>query len=156
MTCNCWDCSLLMSTRLIFTCWGCFGLCLLHKPIELADSFLFCSCECFCLCGPFNCISFHKFSRQLLNFSVFSSSFISAKFVLSTKYLFMKISFSSDIILCGWLGLKHRLINYPLQCPTYSLVRVEYTVHEQCSNLEFWSHVFRRAITRVKGSGPED
>ena len=26
-------------------------------------------------------------------------------------YLFMKISFSADIILCGWLGLKHQLTN---------------------------------------------
>ena len=25
--------------------------------------FLFCSCAYFCLCGPFNCISFHNFSR---------------------------------------------------------------------------------------------
>ena len=35
-----------------------------HKPTELAHSFLFCSCVCFYLCGPFNCILFHKFSRQ--------------------------------------------------------------------------------------------
>ena len=37
-----------------------------HKPTELAHSFLFCSCVCFCLFyGPFSCISFHKFSWQL-------------------------------------------------------------------------------------------
>ena len=42
---------------------------------ELAHSFLFCSCVCFCLFGPFNCISFQKFSQQL---SIFS---------LSTTYL---------------------------------------------------------------------
>ena len=40
------------------------------KPTELAHFFLFCSCVCFCLYGPFNCISFHKFSRQLSAFSV--------------------------------------------------------------------------------------
>ena len=36
-----------------------------HKPNELAHSFLFCSCVCFRLYDPFNCILFHKFSRQL-------------------------------------------------------------------------------------------
>ena len=63
---------------LTFTWWGCCGLCLSHKPTELVYSFLFCSCVCFCLYGPFNCIPFHKFSRQLFAFSLFSSGFISA------------------------------------------------------------------------------
>ena len=40
-------------------------VCVCHKPAELAHSFLFCSCVCFCLYGPFNCISFHQFSQQL-------------------------------------------------------------------------------------------
>ena len=31
-----------------------------HKPTELARSFLFYSCVCFCLCGLFNRISFHN------------------------------------------------------------------------------------------------
>ena len=31
---------------------------------------LLCSCVCFCLYGPFNCIWFHKFSRQLSAFSL--------------------------------------------------------------------------------------
>ena len=31
-------------------------------------SFLFCSGVCFCLYGPFNCISFHKFSPTTLRF----------------------------------------------------------------------------------------
>ena len=44
---------------------------------------------------------FHKFSRQLSAFSLCSSGLISALLVLSTRYLFMKISFSSDIILSG-------------------------------------------------------
>ena len=61
-----------------------------HKPIELAHSFLLCSCVYFCLCGTFNCISFHKFSRQLSVFSLCSSGLISALLVLSTMYLFMK------------------------------------------------------------------
>ena len=48
--------------RLTFTWWGCCGFCLWHKPTELARSFLLCSCVCFCLYVPFNCISFHKVS----------------------------------------------------------------------------------------------
>ena len=48
---------------LTFTWWECYGFCQRHKPTELAHSFLFCSCVCFCLYGPFNCISFNNFSR---------------------------------------------------------------------------------------------
>ena len=40
---------------------------------ELVHSFSFCSCVCFCLYGPLNCISFHKLSRQLSAFSLCSS-----------------------------------------------------------------------------------
>ena len=59
--------------RLTFTWWGCCGLYQRHKPTDFAHSFLFCSCVCFCLHGPFNCISFHKFSQQLSAFSLCSS-----------------------------------------------------------------------------------
>ena len=97
---------------LTFTWWGCCGLCLWHKPTELAhSSFLFCFCVYFCLCGPLSCISFHKFSRQLSAFSLCSSGLMSALLVLSTTYLFTKVSFSSDVILCGWLGYKYQLTN---------------------------------------------
>ena len=51
---------------------------------------LFCSCVYFCLHGPFNCISFHKFSRQLSAFSLCSSGLVSALLVLSTMYLMWK------------------------------------------------------------------
>ena len=47
----------------------------------------------------FNCVSFHKFSRQLSAFSLCSSGLISALLILSTIYLFVKVSFSPDIIL---------------------------------------------------------
>ena len=73
----------------------------LHKPAELAHFFLLCSCVYFCLYGPFNCISFHKFSRQLSVSSVCSSGLRSALLVLSTVYLFMKVFFSPDIIPTG-------------------------------------------------------
>ena len=75
-----------------------------HRPPELAHSFLFFSCVCFCLYGPFNCISFHKFSRQLSAFLLCSSGLISALLVRWTVYLFLKVSFSPDIILRGRLG----------------------------------------------------
>ena len=63
--------------------------------------FLFCSNVYFCLSCPFSCISFHKFSRHLSDFSLCSSGLISALLVLSTIYLLMKASYSPDIILCG-------------------------------------------------------
>ena len=86
---------------LTFTWRGCCDFCLWQKPTVLAHSFLFCSCVCFCLDGRFNCISFHKFSRQLSAFSLCSSGLISALMVLSSIYLFMKVSFSPDIIPSG-------------------------------------------------------
>ena len=49
--------------------------------------FLFYSCVYFCLYGPFNCNSFHTFSRQLSAFSFCSSGLISALLVLSPIYL---------------------------------------------------------------------
>ena len=62
---------------------------------------LSCSCVYFSLYGPFACISFRKLSRQLSAFSLCSSGLISASLVLSTIYLFMKLSFSPGIILTG-------------------------------------------------------
>ena len=91
-------------SELTFTWWGCYGLCLLHL-------LQFCSCVCFYLYGPFNCISFPKSSRQLSVFSLCPSGLISALLVLSTTCLFRKVSFSPDIILSGWLGLEHQLTN---------------------------------------------
>ena len=81
-----------LSLYLHATGWECCGLCLSHKLTELAHSFLFCSCVCFCLYGPSNCISFHNFSRQLSVFSLCSSGL---------TCLFMQASFSPDVIHCG-------------------------------------------------------
>ena len=78
----------------------------LYKPTECAHSFLFCSSVYFFLYDPFNWVSFHKFSRQFAALSLCSSGLLSALSVLSTVYLFVKISFSP---FCGWLGLKHQL-----------------------------------------------
>ena len=66
----------------------CYSLCFWQKPTELAHAFSV-LVSYFCLYGPFNCISFHKFSRQLSAFSICSSGLISAVLVLSTLYLFM-------------------------------------------------------------------
>ena len=46
----------------------------------------------FLYCGPFTCISFHKFFRKLSVFSLYSPSLISALLVLSTIYLCIKVS----------------------------------------------------------------
>ena len=53
----------------------------INQP-SLCTPFLFCSCVCFCLYDPFNCISFHEFSRQLSTFSLCFSGLISALLVL--------------------------------------------------------------------------
>ena len=82
-----------------------------HKPTELAHSFIFCSCVYYCLYGPFNCISFHQFYQQLSVFWLCSSGLMFALLVLSILYLFMKVSFSPDIIPSGRLGSKHQLTN---------------------------------------------
>ena len=94
--------------RLTFMWWECWGICFWHKPAELAHSFLFCSCVYFSLYSLFNCISFHKISWQLSAFSLWSSCLISALLFFSTICLVMKVSFSPDIILCSWPGLKHQ------------------------------------------------
>ena len=75
-----------------------------HKPPELVHSFLFCSFVYFSLRGPFNCISFNRFSRQLSVFSLCSSGLISALLVLLTIHLSMKVSFSPDRIPRDWLN----------------------------------------------------
>ena len=94
---------------LTFTWWGCYGLCLGHKLTELSHSFLFCYCVCFCVYGSFNLISFHEFFRLLSVFLLCSSSLITALRVLSIFYLFMKVSFSPNIIPSGCLGSKRQL-----------------------------------------------
>ena len=44
-------------------------------------------------------------------FSICSSGLIYALLVLSTTYLFIKVSLSPDIILCGSMGSEHQLTN---------------------------------------------
>ena len=93
---------------LTFTWWGCYGLCLWHKPTELPHSFLFCSCVCFCLYVPFNCISsINSPDNFLLSHSVLLVLFL--PYWSFQLYLFVKVSLSPDVILHGWLGLKHQL-----------------------------------------------
>ena len=65
---------------------------------------------CFCLYGPFNCISFKKFSGQFLFFRSFS--LLSALLVLSTIHLYGKVSFSPNIIPSGLLGSKHQFTDF--------------------------------------------
>ena len=68
-------------------------------------------CVYFCLLGPFDCISYHKFSRQLSISWLFFRLLISALLVLSTAYFFMKVSLSPDTIPSSWVGSKHQLTN---------------------------------------------
>ena len=124
---------------LTFTWWGGGGFCPWQKPTELDHSFLFCSCVSFCLYGPFNCISFHKFSRQLSAFSLCSSGLISALLVLSTIYLFMRVSVSHDTILRDWLGLKHQ----PTSLRTY-LMEIRKNVLKRDLCIHFFGTLFRK------------
>ena len=73
---------------------------------SLPTPFLFCSCVCFCLYGPFNRISFPKFSRQLSAFSLCCSGLISALLVLSTIYLFFESLLQPWYNPLGLTGLK--------------------------------------------------
>ena len=59
-----------------------------HKPTELAHSFLFRACVCFSLYGPVNCISVHKFSRQL---SAFSFYFFRSYFCLIGPFNYLSL-----------------------------------------------------------------
>ena len=128
---------------LTFTWWGCCGLCVWHKPTELAHSFALCTYVYFCLYGPFNSISFNKFSQQLSPFSLCSSSLKSALLVLSTIYLFMKVSFSPDIILCGWLGLKHQIPNYLTE------IQLPFTYHFPWKGANVIKHVLVWSTTCI-------
>ena len=53
----------------------------INQPSLPTLFFLLCSRVCFCVRGPFSCISFHKFSQQLSVFSLCSSGLISALLV---------------------------------------------------------------------------
>ena len=92
---------------LTFTWWECRGLCLRRKPTDLAHSFLFCSCVCFCLYGPFNFISFHKFFLQLCFLTLFFWPYFC--FISPFNYisLYDSLPRSWFSVLCGGLVLKH-------------------------------------------------
>ena len=55
--------------------------------------------------------NFENSPENLFVFSLCSSGLISALLVLSTICLFMKVSFSPDIIRSGWPGSKHQITN---------------------------------------------
>ena len=98
--------------RLIFTWWRCCGLCLSHKPTELAHSFFIVFLCLFKSLWPFQLYFYFINSPDNTRaFSLCSSGLISALVVLSAIYLCMKAFLSPDKILCGWLGLKHQLTN---------------------------------------------
>ena len=92
---------------LTFSWWGCYDLCLRHKPAKLAHSF-------YSVLVPVSVFIALSTVFQSINspdtspLCHFSSGLI---LVLSTIYLFMTVFLSRDIIICGWLGLKHQLTN---------------------------------------------
>ena len=79
--------------------WGCYSLCLRHWPAKLAHSVLFCSCVCLCFYGPFNCISFHTFSRQLCFLTLFFRPYLCLIGCFKYYISLWKSSFNPDIIL---------------------------------------------------------
>ena len=93
------------------TFWAWLGKKKKRESTTTSNLFILFLCLFHSVYGPFNYISYHEFSRQLSAFSLCSSGLISALLVLWTIYLFMEVSFSPDIIHCGWLGLKHQLTN---------------------------------------------
>ena len=74
--------------------WGCCGLCLWHKPTQLAHSFssILLSISVFmALSEVFHSINSPK-NFPVSTFSLCSSSLLSASLVLSTTYLSVKVS----------------------------------------------------------------
>ena len=100
--CCCCRCFFFCPRRVTFTWWGCSGLCFFILTNRTCP-FLFILFSClFLFYGPFNCISLHKFSRQLSAFSLCSSSILSALLIFQLYNLSrVKVSFSPDVILCG-------------------------------------------------------
>ena len=97
--------------------------------------------------GPFNCISFHKFSQQFYVFSLCSSGLISVLLVLSTLYFFMTVSLSPDIIPSNWLGSKHwttNIVQDATDCPTQVALPA---VFLWLSNVDFFINL---TITQLK------
>ena len=103
--------------------WGCCGLCQRHKNQPSLPTPFYSVLVSFCLYDPFTCVSFYKCSRELSPFPLYSFGLISPLLVLSATFLFMEVSLSSDIILCGWLVLKRQVItNSLLQYNTIPLL----------------------------------
>ena len=98
-------------------------------------------CVYFCLYGPLNCISFHKFSRQLSVFWLCYFGLISALLILSTIciYVFMKDSFSPDIISSGWLGSKHQLTKLTTQ--NITVINPNQSARQWCNQL-YRAHIW--------------
>ena len=89
--------------------WICYSLCLRHKPTELTHSFhsvLVSVSVIMALSTVFHSVNSPN-NSPLLTVLLF----LFLPYWSFQLYLFMKVSFSLDIILCGWLGLKHRLAN---------------------------------------------
>ena len=106
---------------LTFTWWGCCGLCLWHKSTDSPTQFysVLVSVSVFlALSAAFHSINSPDNSLHFLILFFRSYFCFTGPFNLGSKhqlinYLFLKVSLSLDIILCGWLGLKHQLTAPP-------------------------------------------
>ena len=97
-----------VSHRLTFTWWGCCGLCPWHKPTELARSFY----SALVSVSVFMALSTAFHSLIFPGITPLSHSVLLVLFLpywSFQRYMFLCVS--PDVILCGWLGLKHQLSN---------------------------------------------
>ena len=93
-----------------FTWRRCYDLRLTWNNQACPFLFILCLCLFLSLC-PYQPYFISWILSTTLRFlTLFFRSYL-CLLVLSTTFLFMKVSFRSDIILCGWLGLKHQLTN---------------------------------------------
>ena len=86
-------------------------LSLWHDPTELAHSFLFCSCVYFCLYGPFHLYFIPSILPTTLRFLALLFQWYFCLIGPFSCISLMKLSFSPDLILCGWLDLECQLTN---------------------------------------------
>ena len=109
LRCMCTKCSVSYTRPrgLTFTWWGCWSLCFWHKPTELAH-ILFILFVCLFL--SLWLVLFHSINspdNSPLSHSVLPVLYL--PYWSFQLYISLRDFFSPDIILCGWLGLKHQL-----------------------------------------------
>ena len=101
----------------------------------------------------FNRISFHNFSRQLSAFSLCSSGLISALLVLSTMYLYMKVSRYNPLWLTGLKASANYLTafqNKTILFPQYKKLQNRHLITKLCCHT-FTSNTRNYIFGRQRG-----